>query len=79
MSALTSAGMISADVTVWLKDISKILMLAAPGAIGLNTNFKILYRAGLRPMVHGFIISLLVAVVALAVEYAVGIAPCGSV
>lgn len=79
MSALTSAGMISADVAAWLKGISKMLMLAALGAIGLNTNFGLLYRAGLRPMVHGFIISLLVAVVALAVEYVVGIAPYGSI
>lgn len=50
----------------------------ADAAIGLNTNFKSLCRSGARPMLHGFIISLLVVLVAIAVEYAFGIAPHGT-
>ncbi len=55
------------------KTISKFLMVCALAAIGLNTSFSGLKKAGIRPMVHGFIISALVVVVALAVEMAMGI------
>jgi len=48
-------------------------MVCALAAIGLNTSFSGLKKSGIRPMVHGFIISALVVVVALAVEYAMGI------
>ena len=62
MSALTSLGLIP----------------AALAAIGLNTNFKALCRSGAKPMLHGFIVSLLVVLVAIAVEYAIGVAPSGT-
>lgn len=51
------------------KEISKFLMVAALAAIGLNTSFKDMKSAGIRPMIHGFIISALVVIVAIAVEY----------
>ena len=35
-------------------------------------------RSGAKPMLHGFIISLLVVLVAIAVEYAIGVAPPGT-
>ena len=54
------------------------LMVAALAAIGLNTNFRELCRSGAKPMLHGFIISLLVVLVAIAVEYAIGVAPTGT-
>lgn len=60
-----------------IKTISKFLMVAALAAIGLNTDFKSLCRSGAKPMLHGFIISLLVVLVAIAVEFAIGIAPHG--
>ena len=47
-------------------------------AIGLNTNFKSLCRSGAKPMLHGFIISTLVVLVAIGVEYMIGIAPYGT-
>ena len=53
------------------------LMVAALAAIGLNTDFKALCRSGAKPMLHGFIVSLLVVLVAIAVEYAIGVAPHG--
>ena len=55
------------------KTVSTFLMVAALAAIGLNTSFSSLKREGIRPMIHGFIISALVVVVALLVEIAMGI------
>ena len=55
------------------KSTSKFLMVAALAAIGLNTSFKNLKKSGIRPMIHGFIISALVVIVSLGVEYALGI------
>ena len=77
MSALTSLGLIPAGTAAALKTISKFLMVAALAAIGLNTDFKSLCRSGAKPMLHGFIFSLLVVLVAIAVEFAIGIAPHG--
>ena len=42
-------------------------------AIGMNTSFSSFRRSGARPMLHGFIISALVVVVALLVEICMGI------
>lgn len=78
MSALASLGALPAEAVSVMKSISKFLMVAALGAIGLNTNFKALCRSGAKPMLHGFIVSLLVVLVAIAVEYALGIAPGGT-
>lgn len=78
LSALASLGLIPSNVASFLKSASKFLMVAALAAIGLNTNFKALCRSGARPMLHGFIISLLVVLVALAVEYLIGVAPAGT-
>lgn len=50
------------------KTASKFLMVCALAAIGLNTSFASMKKAGIRPMIHGFIISALVVIVALLVE-----------
>ena len=55
------------------KELSKFLMVAALAAIGLNTSFKEMKKSGVAPMLHGFIISALVVVVAITVEYCMGI------
>ena len=78
MSALCSLGVIPAALAAGMKSVSKFLMVAALAAIGVNTNFKELCRSGAKPMLHGFIISLLVVLVAIAVEYAIGVAPSGT-
>ena len=78
MSLLCSVGVIPAGLATTLKSISKFLMVAALAAIGLNTNFAALCKSGAKPMLHGFIISLLVVLVAIAVEYVLGIAPSGT-
>ena len=69
MSAIKSIGLIPDDVSALLKDVSKFLMIAALAAIGLNTSFKEMSKSGIAPMLHGFIISALVVVVAIGVEY----------
>lgn len=73
LAIINSLGFIPASVSTGAKDLSKFLMVAALGAIGLNTNFKDMKKSGFAPMVHGFIISLLVVIVAIAVEYFMGI------
>ncbi len=79
MSALCSLGLISAAAAAALKSLSKFLMVAALAAVGLNTSFKELCKSGAKPMLHGFIVSLLVVLVAIAVEYCLGIAPGGAI
>ena len=78
LCGVNSLGFIPASVASVLKDISKFLMVTALAAIGLNTSFSDMRRAGLKPMLHGFIISLLVVLVAIVVEYAIGVAPSGT-
>jgi uncharacterized membrane protein YadS len=48
-------------------------MVCSLAAIGLNTSFSNLKKSGIRPMLHGFIISALVVIVALVVEICMGI------
>ena len=73
MSIVASVFPIPAAVVSGTKSASKFLMVCALAAIGLNTSFSSMKKAGIRPMLHGFIISVLVVVVALLVEMAMGI------
>ena len=73
MSIVASVFPIPAAVVSGTKSASKFLMVCALAAIGLNTSFSSMKKAGIRPMIHGFIISALVVVVALLVEMAIGI------
>lgn len=60
-------------VVTGTKKLSKFLMVCALTAIGVNTSFKSMKEARIRPMLHGFIISALVAIVALLVEMGMGL------
>ena len=73
MSVVASVFSIPAEIVSGTKTISKFLMVCALAAIGLNTSFSSMKKAGVRPMIHGFIISALVVIVALVVEVAMGI------
>ena len=73
MSIVASIFSIPTTVVSGTKTISKFLMVCALSAIGLNTSFSNLKKSGIRPMIHGFIISALVVIVALLVEVAMGI------
>ena len=73
MSIVASIFSIPTTVVSGTKTTSKFLMVCALSAIGLNTSFSSLKKSGIRPMIHGFIISALVVIVALLVEVAMGI------
>ena len=73
MSIVASIFPIPTEVVSGTKSVSKFLMVCALSAIGLNTSFSKMKKAGIRPMLHGFIISALVVIVALLVEMAMGI------
>ena len=73
MSIVASIFTIPAEIVSTTKSASKFLMVCALAAIGLNTSFKDMKKSGIKPMLHGFIISVLVVVVALVVEIALGI------
>lgn len=73
LAVINSFGIIPSAVSTAAKSISQFLMVAALAAIGLNTSFKEMSKSGIQPMIHGFIISALVVIVAIAVEYFMGI------
>ena len=73
LAIINSFGIIPAAASSAMKEVSKFLMVSALAAIGLNTSFKDMKKSGFAPMLHGFIISALVVVVAIAVEYFMGI------
>ena len=73
MAILNSIGFIPPAVSASLKNLSKFLMVAALAAIGMNTNFREMKKSGINPMLHGFIISALVVIVAIIVEYFIGL------
>lgn len=73
VALINSIGLIPADVSSVLKNISKFLMVAALAAIGMNTDFREMKKSGINPMIHGFIISALVVIVAIIVEYCIGL------
>ena len=73
LSLVNSVGLIPAALSAHAKAISKFLMVAALAAIGLNTSYHEMKKAGIAPMLHGFVISLLVVIVAISVEWCMGI------
>lgn len=73
MSILSSVGIIPVTLAQSFKDISKFLMVVALAAIGLKTNLGEMKQSGVKPMIHGLIISVLVVIVSLVVQYVLGI------
>ena len=73
LAVINSVGLIPSGIASGAKELSKFLMVAALAAIGLGTSFSDMKKSGIAPMLHGFIISALVVIVAIAVEYFMGI------
>ena len=73
MAIVASIFSIPTEVVAVTKSTSKFLMVCALAAIGSNTSFSSMKKSGIRPMLHGFIISALVVVVALFVEICMGL------
>lgn len=69
MAIFNSIGWIPNEIASILKEISKFLMVVALGAIGLKTDLKEMKESGIAPILHGFLISLLVVLVAFAAIY----------
>ena len=73
LAAINSLGIIPQTLSSFAKETSKFLMVAALAAIGLNTSFKDMKKSGINPMIHGFVISALVVIVAIGVEWCMGL------
>ena len=73
LAIINSLGIIPPAISNIMKELSKFLMISALASIGLNTNFNEMRKSGFTPMLHGFIISALVVIVAITVEYFMGI------
>ncbi len=73
LAVINSCGLIPATVSTAAKSVSKFLMVTALAAIGLGTSFQDMKKAGISPMLHGFTISALVVVVAIFVEWCMGL------
>lgn len=72
MAAVNSFGLLPPAGADALSQVSKFFMVMALGAIGLNTDFKKVAKSGFKPMLHGFLISALVVVVAFLVQALLG-------
>ncbi len=72
LAVVNSFNVIPTEISTLSKELSKFLMVAALAAIGLNTHISEMKSAGAKPMIHGFIISALVVIVAISVEWAMG-------
>ncbi|PTX17746.1 YeiH family protein [Halanaerobium congolense] len=72
MVAVKSTGFISAELSSNIASISKFMMIMALGAIGLTTNFSEVSDSGIKPLLHGFIISSLVVIVSYTVQLFIG-------
>ena len=73
LAIVNSFGIIPVSISAIAKYTSKFLMVAALAAIGLNTSFKDMKKSGINPMIHGFVISALVVIVAIGVEWFMGL------
>lgn len=73
LAIVNSTGVIPAEISATAKSVSKFLMVSALAAIGLNTSFRDMKKSGINPMIHGFVISALVVIVAIGVEWFMGI------
>jgi uncharacterized integral membrane protein (TIGR00698 family) len=72
MVAVKSTGFISAELSSNIASISKFMMIMALGAIGLTTNFSEVSDSGIKPLLHGFIISSLVVIVSFTIQLFIG-------
>lgn len=67
MAGLNSAGIITADLSVFLRSVSRFLMVVALAAIGLKTDIRLFIKTGWKPFVHAMVLSSLVVVVSFVV------------
>lgn len=73
LALINSFGLIPVQASQLTKTASKFFMVASLAAIGLGTGVGEMRKSGVRPMIHGFIISALVVIVAILVEWCMGL------
>ena len=72
-AVLNSNGYIPKEITPYLKPTSKFLMGMSLAAIGLKTDLKKMFSAGYKPLLLGLIVSTVVVVVSILVQYLIAI------
>lgn len=72
-SIVNTTGILPADVSHFLGQLGKFMIIAAMAAIGLRTNLRSLLRNGLRPILLGLVCWFSVSVVSLIVQHAAGL------
>lgn len=73
MSILNTMGIFNETLLALFKTSSKFMIVMALAAIGLNTDFKQMSKSGIRPLILGFIVSMVVVFVSLFVQFQMGI------
>lgn len=69
MAALNTLGIIGPGLSEAMKTVSRFLMVVALAAIGLKTNVSVFVKTGIKPFIHGFLLSSLVVVVSYVVVF----------
>ncbi|MDY3003363.1 MAG: YeiH family protein [Christensenella hongkongensis] len=72
MVGIKSAGLIPDHVSTGVAEVSKFMMVMALGAIGLSTSFKNVAKSGVKPLIHGSILSVVIVLVSYAVQVMMG-------
>lgn len=72
-SVVNTTGVLPADVSHFLGQLGKFMIIVAMTAIGLRTNLRSLVRNGVRPIVLGLVCWFSVSVVSLIVQHAIGL------
>jgi len=73
LALLNSIGVIPVAISQLFKEISQFLIVIALAAIGLKTDLGQMKHSGLTPIIHGFLVSSLVVITSLLVQYVLGI------
>ncbi len=71
-SLLNTLGLFRADSVDWLGNAGKFLIVMALTAVGLNADFKKMLKTGIKPLLLGLLVWLVVAVVSIAVQSVTG-------
>ncbi|MDR5658510.1 putative sulfate exporter family transporter [Serpentinicella sp. ANB-PHB4] len=66
---LNTIGIISVETGMFFSRTSKFMMAMALAAVGLKTNLKLMLSSGIKPMTLGFIVSTVVVIVSITVQY----------
>ncbi len=73
MTGLRSAGVIQPELARLLKKISKFMMVVALAEVGLRTDFREIKKLGVKPLTHGFLVSVLVVTASFVVSSFLGL------